>query len=284
MTISNIINNDDIAVSSNFDVEIKKSDIGLSDLPNELLIKIFSYLSAKDRSACSQVSTHLGNVCLQVKENTINYVLQELGQELKKMVQYIPARYIAKFNRNKITAKDVVANLDPTRIHAYNLGSLYRVMAAPFCFDVDVRNNYDHSIRDLDIESSLSKCLNMAKRINAIANDVLDRNLPRVWERVVQRNSEIPQLQSAKQIREWLDDSTNQSKIEKVTWLDLTRSDIELIPPEVNLFSNLRKVYTQDSELWSFPTVFHAHSILSNSLKNVECADLKFYLPEELRF
>lgn len=203
-----------------------------------------------------------------------------LAKELKKLESFLPAPEIVGFKKNNVSL-----NFDIQKLDASNLSSLYDTMASSFWFSRDVQELYSKAKGSFSWvppsfsgteESALCKCVKMAQLINTIAPEVMDKNLEKVWIKL-ENQYEFPHFETAKEMREYLN---NNNKVLEVTRLDLSRSDIEIVPPEVLLFPNLSQVILFDTKIAQFPQVLKAHPTLN--LEKVYCEDLTFTIGTDL--
>ncbi|MCP5489814.1 MAG: leucine-rich repeat domain-containing protein [Chlamydiales bacterium] len=197
-----------------------------------------------------------------------------LAQELQKMQGFLPAPDVKNFDR-----KNTTLNFDVQHLDASNLSSLYDSMASSFWFSRDVQDLYiqakgPFSLAAPDFQGTkgeaLCRCIKMAKLVNKIAPEVMGRNLKEIWEKL-EEQYQFPHFETPQEMREYLKTG---DKHKEVTLLDLSRSDIEIIPPEVLQFPNLSQVILYDTKLGQFPHVLSAHSNLN--LNNVQIEDLTF--------
>jgi Leucine-rich repeat (LRR) protein len=197
-----------------------------------------------------------------------------LAQVLQKMQGFLPAPDVKNFDR-----KNTTLNFDAQHLDASNLSSLYDSMASSFWFSRDVQDLYvqakgPFSLAAPDFQGTkgeaLCRCIKMAKLINKIAPEVMDRNLKEIWGKL-EAQYQFPHFETPQEMREYLKTG---DKHKEVTLLDLSRSDIEIIPPEVLQFPNLSQVILYDTKLGQFPYVLSAHSNLN--LNNVQIEDLTF--------
>jgi hypothetical protein len=199
---------------------------------------------------------------------------QKLAQELQKMQDFLPAHEIKNFNLSNLTV-----SFDISRCDAINLSSLYDTMASSFWFSHEVQDLYikakgPFSLAPPDFdgteEEAIDHCLKMAQLINKIAPKAMDHNLIRVWERL-ETQYKFPLFATASEMRDYLKTG---NKHTEVTLLDLSRSEIEIVPPEVLQFPNLSQVILTDTKLGSFPLVLNAHQSLDP--QKILCEDLTF--------
>lgn len=197
-----------------------------------------------------------------------------LAEQLKKLQNFLPAPEIVNFDPNNITL-----NFNAQRLDATNLSSLYDTMASSFWFLRDVQELYIKAKGSFSFappnfsgteREALSHCIQLAQLIDDIAPEVMDRNLKRVWGKL-EHQYHFPHFETAEEMRHYLKNST---ELTRVTLLDLSRSEIEIVPPEVLLFPNLSKVILLDTQIGQFPHVLKAHPKLN--LENVLCEDLTF--------
>ncbi|WP_420421831.1 leucine-rich repeat domain-containing protein [Simkania sp.] len=199
---------------------------------------------------------------------------EQLSRELKKMQAFLPTPEITNFNPSNVTL-----NFDIKRLDATNLSALYDTMASSFWFSHDVQDLYIKAKSaftlappDFDgtTEEGVGHCLKMAELINEIAPDVMDRNLARVWGKL-EDQYKFPHFETAAEMREYLSKG-NKQKV--VTLLDLSRSEIEIVPPEILQFPRLSQVVLYDTKLGQFPHVLKAHQSLDP--QKILCEDLTF--------
>ncbi|WP_420421832.1 leucine-rich repeat domain-containing protein [Simkania sp.] len=198
----------------------------------------------------------------------------KLGRSLKKMETFLPTSEVKNFNPGNITLKFDVKHLDAT-----NLSSLYDTMASSFWFSRDVQELYVEHKGSFTLVSpdfkgtkneALCRCLKMAELINKIAPDAMDRNLKMVWKKL-EAQYQFPHFTTTDEMRQYLE---NEKHTLDVTLLDLSRSDIEILPPEILKFPNLSQVILYDTNLGQFPHILSAHSKLD--LNKIHCEDLTF--------
>ena len=152
-------------------------------------------------------------------------------------------------------------------------------MAFSFWFQRDVQDLYIKAkgafsmtapIFNGTLEEAFAHCITMAQLISTIAPKIMDENLVRIWKKL-EDQYRFPHLETAEEMRDHLKDD---NLLKRVTILDLSSSDIEIIPPEVLLFPNLTQVSALNTRIQQFPTVLTAHSTLL--LDNVQFEDLTF--------
>ena len=199
----------------------------------------------------------------------------KLADELQKMQAFLPAPEVRMFNPNNVSKQFDFQNSSAT-----SLSFLYDTMAFSFWFEREVQDLYIEAKGSFSgsaptfcatLEEAFDHCINMVRLINKIAPEIMDRNLKRVWEKL-EAQYEFPHLETAEEMRDHF--KKNDILLNRVTILDLSSSDIEIIPPEVLLFPNLTQVSVLDTHVQQFPQVLTAHPTLL--LDNVQCEDLTF--------
>jgi hypothetical protein len=189
-----------------------------------------------------------------------------LKGELKEVGKFIPTKRITEFNPKNACTKFTL--IDPVTINPNNLNHIYDDMAGSFWFDRDVqrlfiksKGPYRKCFDSLGktLEAAVSDCLKMAEHINSISKVTLERNLLLVWERLRGKYSTevFPDLKNVDEIKEWFNKEDSQRAMESIVGLDLTRSDIEIIPEEVLRIPNLRTVYIVDSKIGTVPHILY---------------------------
>lgn len=83
-----------------------------------------------------------------------------------------------------------------------------------------------------------------------------DSTLVRIWLKISQNNPSIPDLKTASEIRNWLDDPNNSIILSKITELDLSNQNIRLLPTEIGQFFNLKKLDISRNMLTHLPNEF----------------------------
>ncbi|MCB1082845.1 MAG: leucine-rich repeat domain-containing protein [Simkania sp.] len=198
-----------------------------------------------------------------------------LAEELQKMQAFLPAPEVRLFDPNNVSQK-----FDFQNSRATSLSFLYDAMAFSFWFEREVQDLYIHAKGSFSVsvpvfsgtmEEALGHCISMALLINKIAPKIMDRNLIRVWAKL-EDQYKFPHLETAEEMRNHL--KCDDTLLKRVTILDLSSSDIEIIPPEVLLFPNLTQVSALNTPMTQFPQVLTAHPTLN--LDNVQFEDLTF--------
>ncbi|MGD2169407.1 MAG: leucine-rich repeat domain-containing protein [Chlamydiota bacterium] len=215
--------------------------------------------------------------------------LIKLARALEKVAEFLPSQTIAHFD-----FKNVVVSFDIAHIGASNLDRLFDEMASSFWYERDVQqlfvetkgsftnlSNAEPGLPTMpknlsgSIEEAAGACHRMAQLIIQKAPEVMDRNIIWVWEKLVAQFPDVfPKLETPQDMRQWLNDEKNRDKMHGVRHLDLTRSEIEILPPEIHKIPNLEKVYLYDSKITGFPEVLLTHPKLSSDEIHME--KLKF--------
>lgn len=185
--------------------------------------------------------------------------IEKLTNTLKSVEQFLPAKEIRDFNPNKVTPRFDIKHLGET-----NLSHLYDTMASTFWCSQRVQGHYAstkdalyNGIQRPQLKGTLDDAINATNSLGRLiicqSPAIMDRNLVLMWNKI----EELPELHSAESIREWMND--NPEELKKVKEVNLTGSDIEVIPPEILAFENLEKVVLYGSKLGAFPHVLEAH-------------------------
>lgn len=210
-------------------------------------------------------------------------VLTQLQSDLIKVQEFLPAREISSFNPDHVTL-----TFDAKNLHATNLSNLFDILASSFWCEKEVQELYVKHKAPFDgiliprfkagmtTDDGARAVSEMATLMTQLAPQVMDRNLERVWEKVVRYHEGIPALDSAEKIREWM--RVNPSAIQGIKTLNLTQSEIEILPPEILQFSNLESIYLIGSKLGQFPHVLKVHPNSARLFENEHlCEDLTFH-------
>jgi Leucine-rich repeat (LRR) protein len=226
------------------------------------------FLTDSHSSARRQANTFSANAsCLNQRAR--------LAEELQKMQNFLPAPEVRLFDPNNVSQK-----FDFQNSRATSLSFLYDTMAFSFWFEREVQDLYIQAKGSFSMsvpvfsgtmEEAFGHCISMALLINKIAPKIMDRNLKRVWEKL-EEQYKFPRLETAEEMRNHL--KSDDTLLKRVTILDLSSSDIEIIPPEVLLFPNLTQVSVLNTRMTQFPQVLTAHPTLN--LDNVQFEDLTF--------
>ncbi len=88
-----------------------------------------------------------------------------------------------------------------------------------------------------------------------------DRALCLIWQKLNQQHPTFPQLRSAREIRSWLVKDDNARLINSIRTLDLSRLNLQVLPPEISHFTALQWMDLSYNELKSLPEEF---GLLSN--------------------
>lgn len=210
--------------------------------------------------------------------------LTKLEGELRKVAEFLPADAIRNFNKENVSV-----GLDLTRMDATDLNSLFDLMASSFWFDKDVQALFVQHKGSFNItpspmqpgtsvDEAAEKCCQMASLILKKAPSVMDDNLKIMWDKLrAQFPTIFPAKESPQEMRAWINMDANQAAMQSVQKLELGRSKMQIIPPEVNRISQLRQVYLYESDLGSYPYVFEAHPRESQIRKNLKMDAFSFF-------
>ena len=80
-----------------------------------------------------------------------------------------------------------------------------------------------------------------------------DNALLTIWPKITKQHLTVPQLQTADQIRTWLNDASNVPLLNRITELDLGEAKLRVLPPEIASFTELQKLLLMDNQLSSLP-------------------------------
>lgn len=208
--------------------------------------------------------------------------LTQLQLDLKQVQEFLPAKEISSFNPDQVTLRFDVKNL-----HATNLSHLFDTLASSFWCEKEVQELYVKHKAPFDgmvipsfkegmtIDDGARAVSEMATLITRLSPQVMNRNLERMWEKVVRYHDGVSPLDSAEKIREWM--KSHPTVIQGIKMLNLTQSEIEILPPDILQFSKLESIFLLGSKLGQFPHVLEAHPKSDRLLKNEHlCEDLTF--------
>lgn len=209
--------------------------------------------------------------------------LTKLEGELRKVAEFLPADAIRKFNKENVSV-----GLDLTRMDATDLNSLFDLMASSFWFDKDVQALFVQHKGSFNItpspmqpgtsvDEAAEKCYQMASLILKKAPSVMDNNLKIMWDKLrAQFPAIFPPKESTQEMRAWINTDASQVAMQSVQKLELGRSKMQIVPPEVNRISQLSQVYLFEADLGSYPHVFEAHPRAKKIRKNLAIDTFSF--------
>jgi Leucine-rich repeat (LRR) protein len=82
---------------------------------------------------------------------------------------------------------------------------------------------------------------------------ILDRSLQRIWAKIREQFTAFPNLSSAREIRNFLNDPANATVLNSITSIDLSGLDLHLVPLEICRLTQLQELNLNDNRLTAIP-------------------------------
>jgi len=187
-----------------------------------------------------------------------------LKEQLSVVAPMLPANAIVQF--------------DPTRATLSTLNLLFDQIGKAFYFDREVVEIYtkykNHPPHEIGVplpgetlQARAEACNELIQAIFPRMPAIYDTNLKIFWKKLVVKENWNPDLLylTAEEIRTFIQDPQNRHLIESVTFINfIGMESIKILPPEINMFPNLRSISLLDSGIVDHPYVLEAHPQAKN--------------------
>ncbi|GAB4188153.1 MAG: hypothetical protein Tsb0015_07810 [Simkaniaceae bacterium] len=192
--------------------------------------------------------------------------LDRLQSSLTEISQFLPSPEIKEF--------------DPKTVNAAELDLIFNTLGFSFCFDSEVKDLivkykgyftlFPPPLQCASVEEGAAACDELSKLILQKAPAILDKNLLILWKSITKAYPGVPSFENPVHIREWLKNEENLDLLETIKEINLIKSDMEILPPEILLFPNLNAIYLYDAALSDDPIIAYAHPNFKNNKLTIE--------------